>query len=796
MDRSSLHKIAPEVLLLMEDLTPAPLAPSALPGTEARAPTVTPPEKTVVFVQFQGDLAPIQALGFRLLSQNGTIAIGEIALGDLPALAAHPNVIRIDKPEPPSLLDHSYTDIRADQVWGVSNGVFSGFTGGLLSLVGIIDSGIEYTHGAFRRPDGTSRILAIWDQTLTPAAGESSPGPLAHPVLGPAALGYGVEYKDQDNNPAVPTLARALSNANPFSIVRHRDTLGHGTHVAGITAGNGSQNGNCHGAYHYIGVAPEAGFIIVRMRGLTPGDPPPTGTEISDALRYIIDRASSQFVGTHVRPVAINMSFGSSTGARDGTGGQEVATDQIQAAFPNGVVIVNAAGNDGENKMHAVGTVAGGGFLNLNFTVGPNTQQQVGIDVRYSVGTLDGAVQPPNGALSGFAVPVARLPVPLAGGGTATLIAAANALLLRVTPPPGGSVLAGPWVLRLRAHAGPAVPFDAWADSAQFPDSISTSATTISSNASAANVITVGAHKAKGRDAGKLAPFSSLGPSMRPPSAADPNLNIRPHLTAPGVKVTAPAIEKYRHDNDCDACLCCCCADWYRDDDGTSMAAPHVTGAAAVILDQSSTLSFSEVRNILINSARHDGFTGVTPNNSFGWGKLDLKAAVDAATSGPHPQIAPREVAVASRDVLPSPSGAKERGRRGLLDAATPVGRFLQTPQGRELYRLGQRHLAELRELVNTNKRVATVWHRQHGPLVSHHAIRCYMMPQARMPLEVEGQPIQAGLERMAAILRRYGSPQMRADLDFALRLMSALPGKNLEEAIALLQTKSSSVHA
>jgi subtilisin family serine protease len=259
-------------------------------------------ELVTVHVWFQDSLAPLESVGFVPKTQAGSIVIGEIAIADLPGLASLPNVLSVDQPAPPELaLDDSIPEIRANQVWSRSGSTFSGLTGNGV-IVGIVDTGVDYLHKTFRNPDGTTRILSIWDQTLTPQGAEASPGNIAHPVLGPATLNYGVEYR-RDAPGNVPTLKKALENANPRSIVRHQDTDGHGTHVASTAAGNGSQNGNCHGEYHYIGVAPKADLIIVRMRGLTKGDPARAGTELIDAIRYIADRVAGA-------PCVVNLSLG------------------------------------------------------------------------------------------------------------------------------------------------------------------------------------------------------------------------------------------------------------------------------------------------------------------------------------------------------------------------------------------------------------------------------------------------------------------------------------------------------
>jgi len=103
------------------------------------------------------------------------------------------------------------------------------------AIVLVHDSGIDWKHKDFRQSGDTtkSRILYIWDQTLTPVAGESSP-----------AAGYGVEYtKAQIENEL---------DGTPAGFVREKDInyYGHGTHVAATAAGNGATLGGSMLVWH------------------------------------------------------------------------------------------------------------------------------------------------------------------------------------------------------------------------------------------------------------------------------------------------------------------------------------------------------------------------------------------------------------------------------------------------------------------------------------------------------------------------------------------------------------------
>ena len=90
-------------------------------------------------------------------------------------------------------------------------------------MIGIIDTGIDYTSPLFRRADGTTRIVGIWDQTIT-----SDTEPQAVSGFQPF---YGTVYIQDDIN-------NALRLRNPYELVPSRDTNGHGTFLASIAGGS------------------------------------------------------------------------------------------------------------------------------------------------------------------------------------------------------------------------------------------------------------------------------------------------------------------------------------------------------------------------------------------------------------------------------------------------------------------------------------------------------------------------------------------------------------------------------
>lgn len=174
-------------------------------------------------------------------------------------------------------------------------------------LVAIIDSGIDYRHQEFLNPDGSSRILYLWDQM----------------AVGTPPSGYtmGREFTQEDLN-------QSLSKGGTAVTV---DTSGHGTAVAAIAAGNS-------------GVAYESELLVVRL-GQPRAESFPRTTELMQAVNYVIEKAVE--IG---RPVAINLSFGNTYGSHAGNSLVETYLDDMSNFWKS--VLVIGTGNEGNAAGH------------------------------------------------------------------------------------------------------------------------------------------------------------------------------------------------------------------------------------------------------------------------------------------------------------------------------------------------------------------------------------------------------------------------------------------------------------
>lgn len=184
-------------------------------------------------------------------------------------------------------------------------------------LVAVIDSGISYWNQDFRKADGSTRIRYLWDQVL------------------------GMEFSMEQINEALATGSREQAE----QIVPSIDTTGHGTAVAGIAAGSGERGGAV-----YAGTARESELLIVRL-GAPRADSFPRTTELMRALTYTVKKAIELQM-----PVAINLSFGNTYGAHNGTSLLERFLDNISEI--GRCVVCVGSGNEGASGGHVGGSVA------------------------------------------------------------------------------------------------------------------------------------------------------------------------------------------------------------------------------------------------------------------------------------------------------------------------------------------------------------------------------------------------------------------------------------------------------
>jgi subtilisin family serine protease len=570
-------------------------------GVDAAAGTI-PRARVLVEVENTAAANALKALGFVVRTRAGFVLSGEIPIDAIEKLDDVPGLVRAEcsramAPE----LDLALPEARVSALHlgspsSTGNGV----------IIGIIDSGIDYQHPSFLHANGTSRIMAIWDQRLRAQPGERTP----------AAFNYGVEFTRAD-------IDAAMATASPLAHVRHVDLADpfgncHGTHVAGIAAGNGEPVAASGGATRFVGVAPEADLIVVantrgraqNERGL--GD----SADTLDAVQYILSMAADAG-----RPVVINQSQGDNVGPHDGTSLLEVGIAGLITG--PGQVLVKSAGNEGAQNRHAQGTLAAGAHQDLRFQVPANTGE-VMIDIWYpAADRIDLRVTPAgSGALStAVFAPASTHNVTFSNGndGFIDLDLAVpgngdNRTFIVIRPGSGMTVQSGVWTLRLIGSTIADGRWHAWIQrhsASRFQAPFVSADTTISIPGTSIAVITAGSYISNpagaGAAAGTLSSFSSRGPTRDGRRA--------PTLAAPGQELTAaqPAPA------------------FFGGMSGTSMASPMVTGTVALMLEIDPAQTAADVRRCLEQTARLDAQTGAAPGNAWGAGKLDAAAACRCA---------------------------------------------------------------------------------------------------------------------------------------------------------------------
>lgn len=476
-----------------------------------------------------------------------------------------------------------YFELSQGRAAACVNAVQEGETAlsGAGTIVAIIDSGIDYRHEDFRYADGTTRILALWDQTI---AGNP-----------PNGYRIGTEYSQEQINEALsqPALSQQM-------LVPSTDSSGHGTHVAGIAAGNGRASSG-----RYRGVAPEASLLVVKL-GVPRTNSFPRTTELIQAVDYVIKKALSLSM-----PVAINISFGNTYGAHNGSSLLETYLNQASGVWKN--VIVAGTGNEGATAGHASGTVVQGRQEKVSFAVS-NYETTVNVQIwkNYADQFRFRLLTPSGESVELF----------LKSGVQQFVLGNTRVLLYYGEPSPynvlqeiymdfipmNTYIDSGIWTVLIEGIKVVDGQFEMWLPSAaalnaQTEFLYPSEQLTLTIPSTSAGVISVAAYNSR---MNTYADFSGRGYTGRAFS--------KPDLAAPGVDIMSTAV-----------------GGGYTVKSGTSMATPFVTGAAALLMQygivqgRDPYLYGEKVKAFLIRGARQLLALSEYPNALLGWGVLCLE---------------------------------------------------------------------------------------------------------------------------------------------------------------------------
>lgn len=456
-------------------------------------------------------------------------------------------------------------------------------------ILGFIDTGIDYTHPAFRRSDGSSRIYGLWDQTVQ----TGTP---------PYDLEYGSVYTRQEIN-------QALALEDPYSLVPSQDQIGHGTALAGIAAGTALPEND------FAGAAPQAMIAVVKLKPAkeylksffyVTGDAPAYQmTDIMAGIRYLI-RLSEELL----KPLVICLGLGTSQGAHSGDSPLDSmlsVTNQFR-----GIIGVSAAGNEAGRAHHYYGTA-------LNSTEYNAVEILVKEGTRGFCAELWG--QPPEVYAVGFESPlgevVQKIPPRLSYSENISFIlentkifvsseiiqtvSGSQLIFIRFTDPTPGS-----WKIRVYTENYNSGSYHIWLPITGFSNPDVTFLepnpdTTITSPGTSLSVITTAAYNTYNNS---LYLNSSRGYTRTG--------QIKPDIAAPGVNVFAPAPRQR-----------------YTTITGTSAAAAITAGASALVMEwgmnrtPSRIFNSEEMKSLFIRGAQRRG-DNLYPNREWGYGLLDV----------------------------------------------------------------------------------------------------------------------------------------------------------------------------
>lgn len=611
----------------------------AIPGEESgfanfHPDRVNPATPVALLIEGTPDRAALEALGIVVGTVAGDVVTATMPLSLLPELLTVPGVLRVSAAaRVEKALDVSADEMDAQALWEGTPPNYP--TGGLTGsgvVVGIIDTGVDPRPADFKDATARTRFKTIWDQQWT-----GSP---------PAQFAYGTEY--------------TAAQIDAGQITNYHDYDGHGTHIAGIAAGNGASTGNGQLAYRYVGIAPKATIIGVKAYMLE--------SQVIDAVNYVFTKAASLNM-----PAVVNLSLSVNLGARDGS----YAFDRgLSALTGPGKIITAAAGNKALDNHHARANLASGASTDVTFTI-PTYTPSISQHEAFAIegwhdptASFDIKLTSPTGIATAVIAPGTESGYLTTADGTllvrnamTTATSGAKQILISVSYGTDGTARprSGTWKVNLKrrttattgvAHMWIVSYLFGSTTPPAFTGAAIDTAVTVTSPATADSVISTGSYTTKVRwtnltGTSSLYPYSPPLSQLSGFSSRGPRRDgvQRPDVVAPGYGVMSSLST--------DANI----SGTYKDPDGvhfmnkgTSVANAHTTGAIALLLEENRTLRPSGARSILRTRARQDSYTTSNiPNGNWGYGKLD----VSQATTGVNDGVA---FGLSFRSVFPNPS--------------------------------------------------------------------------------------------------------------------------------------------
>lgn len=452
-------------------------------------------------------------------------------------------------------------------------------------IFGIADSGIDYTHPVFRFGDGSSRILAIWDQTA-----EDDPT---------SGVPFGKLYLQEQLN-------EALQNENPLEVVPVTDEIGHGTFVTGLAAGNVVED------EEFTGIAPNADILVVKLRQaeaclkqfwfIAKDTPAYVEEDLIAATDFMIAFAQE-------RDQAMVLYFGISSSKGDHNGRGTFASYLDLISLQSGRAVVLPAGNEG-NAAHHFRSQSYEGVVYQDAEVRiSNVKEGLYIEFWADAPDLYGI-----GFVSPTGEVVEKLPTRTDLRETLSFIFEQTVIYViyeRVEAVTGATLIRirmenpadGIWKIRIFQEEVYGGRFDLWMPITPFIQGEAVflkpnPETTVTEPGNSAENMTIAAYDS---DTEGIYLDSSRGFTR--------NGMVKPDLAAPGVNVLGPIR-----------------GGLYTKRSGSSVAAALAAGIAVLMMEYNPGYTGVQIKNYLIRGAKRDGRR--YPNTEFGWGKIDIYEAL------------------------------------------------------------------------------------------------------------------------------------------------------------------------
>ncbi len=265
-----------------------------------------------VIVKYVGELTEVkEELNLRVELLDKNYAIIHVPIENLEALTEKPNIIYVELPQDVALVQSLY---NGDLCINSEVGETKDLTGEGV-IISVIDSGLDYKHKDFINEDGTTRVLGIWDQSVS---------------VGTPPDGFveGTFFSKAE-----------IQNALDSGIdIQHIDNVGHGTAVTGVACGNGRESDG-----GIVGIAPKSEILVTKLSGKGVGVA--KTTDIMRALKFSYD-----FAIREGKPLVVNLSFGTSNGVRSGETLFETYINEVAESYISNIVV--AMGNEGNTGHH------------------------------------------------------------------------------------------------------------------------------------------------------------------------------------------------------------------------------------------------------------------------------------------------------------------------------------------------------------------------------------------------------------------------------------------------------------